>query len=138
MSTDEQPEEHGAQPLVPTSNKNRKALSRLKRELSDDELSSPGVQKMLVEEIERIESEVNRLAEYRDRYYASDKEVALLKEQRKKSLSGEIIFGGCLAVGAAALGYAPAVWDSQPTGWISLIFGTVIIVLGIVAKAVQR
>jgi hypothetical protein len=138
MSTDLAPEEDGAQPLPSAEHKSRKALSRLKRELSDEELSSPGVQKLLVEELEKLEHDCALAHEYRDRFYAADKEVAILKVQQKKSLSGEIIFGGCLAVGAAALGYAPAVWAQQPSGWIALIFGGVVVLLGIVARVVQR
>jgi len=31
-------------------------------------------------------------------------------------------------------GYAPSVWVSQPTGWIAIAFGVVIIIGGIAAK----
>src|SRR4051812_39755355 len=98
--SEELPEEWGAQPLAVERQKGRKALSRLKRELSEDELSSTGVQKMLLEEIERIEEDRARLTEYRDKFYASDKEVAILKQQAKQSLAGEMVFGACLTVGS--------------------------------------
>ena len=138
MSTLEpQPDEAGAQPVAPPVPKARKALSRLKRELSDDELSSPGVQKLLVEELERVEEEKRELEKYRDKYHTTDRQVAVLEEKLKRTLAGEVLSSGCLTIGAAALGYAPAVWSAQPTGWIALAFGVVLVAVGTLARVVR-
>ena len=118
--------------------KGRKSLSKIRRELSDEELSSTAAQRMLVNDIDRLERENVVLCEFRDRFYSMDKKTALLEERAKKSLAGEMIFGACLTIGAAAIGYAPAVWDSQPSGWISLIFGFLLVMVGIVSRGVQR
>ena len=93
---------------------------------------------MLVNDIDRLERENVVLCEFRDQFYSMDKKAALLEDRTKKSLAGEIIFGASLAIGAAAIGYAPAVWDSQPSGWISLSFGFLLVVGGIISRGVHR
>jgi hypothetical protein len=109
----------------------------LKRELTDEELSSSGTQKMLLEELERLTEENARLASYQDDFHEADKGLAVLKEKQKRNISAEIVSGSCLATGAAALGYAPAVWASQPSGYIALAFGIVLTLGGIIAKAIK-
>jgi hypothetical protein len=133
-----QPDEAGAKPVTtPLAPKTRKALSRLKRELSDEELASPGVQKMLVEELEKVEEEKSDLSMFKEKFHQADKDLAVLKEKHRRYISAEIISGACLAVGAAALGYAPNVWAHQPSGWLAVAFGVVLTVMGIAAKAIR-
>jgi hypothetical protein len=138
-----EPEQPDIEPVVtpgekpPAIPKGRQSLSKIKRELTDDELKSPAVQKLLIDELEQLERERGELVDYRDRFYASDKEAGILKEKLKRSISSEIISSACFVVGAAALGYAPVLWIKQPDGYICIIFGAVLIVAGIWAKAVK-
>jgi hypothetical protein len=112
-------------------------LSSLKRELTDEELASTGTQKMLLEELERLSEENTALSSFRSLYHEADKSVAILGEKQKKNISFEVISGSCLAVGAAALGYAPSVWSQPPSGHILIAFGIVLTIGGILAKAVR-
>jgi hypothetical protein len=132
-----QPDDTGASPSLTPENKTGRALSRLKRELTDEELASPGALKMILEEIERQREENIALQSYRDKFYESDKQRAVMGEKIKSRLSVEIISTACLAIGAAAIGYAPAVWKAQPSGWIALAFGGVLMIAGIVSKAIK-
>src|SRR2546421_8204425 len=100
--------------------KTRQPFAKLRRELSEEELTSPAVQRLLLDDLERLDREVSELTTYRERFHAMDKRAAILEQSIKKSLASEIIFGVCLCVGAAALGYAPAVWSNQPSGYISI------------------
>lgn len=134
---DQEPDTPAGSALVPVS-KSRMSLTRVRRELTDDELGSPAVQKMLIDEIERLERESSELADFRDRFYDADKRAAIILEREKKSISGEVIFGVCLSVGAAAVGYAPAVWSTPPQGPIALVFGAVLMIGGIVSRLVKR
>ena len=134
----EEPREDRSGVEVKPAVKGRQSLSRIRRELSDEELSSPAIQRMLVDEIERLERDNAGLCDFRDQFHSMDKRAALLEERSKKSLSGEIIFGVCLTIGAAAIGYAPAAWSSHPSGWLSLIFGGFLVAGGIASRMVQR
>jgi hypothetical protein len=132
-----QPDETGARPVQVQLPKTRKALARLKRELSDEELATPGVQKMLVEELERVEEENIDLRAFREKFHEAERRVAVMDEKLKGQMSIEIISTGCIAVGAAALVYVPEAWKTQPSGWICLVFGAVLTLVGIGAKAVR-
>lgn len=115
----------------------RKSFSRLRRELTDEELAAPAVQRMLLDEIERLDSELTDQRQYRDQFHEVDKVHAALQEKFKTKISIEILHVACIAIGGAALGYATSNWGSQPVGWISLVFGGVLLVAGIIAKAVK-
>ena len=138
LANELQPDDVGATLAPAPESKPGRALSRLKRELTDEELATPGAIKLLLEEIERSREEIHALQSYRDRFYTSDKELSVATEKLKGNLSAEIISTACLAIGAAALVYVPEVWKEQPTGWIAAIFGGVLTIAGIVAKAVVR
>jgi hypothetical protein len=118
--------------------KPRQSFSKLRRELSEDELRSPAVQRLLLEEVERLERQVSELTTYKEKYYVMDKRTAILEQKVKKSIASEVIFGVCLCVGAAALGFAPAVWNNQPIGYIAIVFGLILIAGGTVSRLVQR
>jgi hypothetical protein len=118
--------------------KGRQSFSRVRRELSDEELASPAVQRLLIDEIERLERDCSEFRDYRDRYHTADTKAQILEVRLKKSLAGEIIFGVCFSLAGAAFGYAPAVWNQPPTGEIAVSFGLILTVTGIVARIVQR
>lgn len=117
----------------------RKALSNLRRELSDQELTSPAVQKLLLDEIDRLEEDNTELVGYRGRFYESDKRAAVLEQKSRVSVAYEIISLSCITVGGAAIGYAPSAWtvEQQPSGYMFLVFGIVLVIGGVVAKAVK-
>ena len=131
----EAPEESGSNK---TLKRRRRSVAKLRRELSEDELSTPGVQKLLIDEIERLETENSLLSEYRDKYYDSDKSVAILEERDKKKVAVQVMSDACLAVGAAALGLTPFLWSSGPLGLIMVVFGVILIVGSAFTKFVGR
>ena len=135
--TDVQPKDLNATPLQESNTKSHRALSRLKREMTDEELKETGTQKMLLQELERLTDENSELQEYRDNFYIADKELAVTKERLTRNNAMEIISSSCLAIGAASLGYAPSVWSQQPSGWIFIVGGLVLTAGGIAAKAIK-
>lgn len=133
-----QPDESAAQVLgFMQAPKPRRALSRLKRELSDEELGSTGVQKLLLDSLEQAREENSELKSFRDKFYECDKQVGVLKEKFKTDVAVEVVSIGSLAIGAAAIVYAPVAWAHQPDGWIALGFGIVLTIVGIVAKVIR-
>ena len=139
MNSEEiQPEESGAQIITPeAAPKTRRAFSRLKRELADDELASPGVQKMLLELLAEAEEVNIDLKSFRQKFYEVDKELAVLRQKFHTKVAVEILHLATLTISAAAFVYAPVVWDHQPSGYIAVCFGTVLAVAGIAAKVVS-
>jgi hypothetical protein len=141
MAENERPDqepEHPTEGVSASQQKGRRAFTNVRRELSDEELLSPAIQRMLIDDIERLEKEKFELIECREKYHEADKKASILQERVSKSITQEIVFGVCLTVGAASLGYAPSVWAVQPTGWISIAFGLVLIGGGIASRLVKR
>jgi len=136
---DLQPDEAGSQPIAADDNsKSHPAFSRLKRELSDDELASPGVQKLLLDYLARAEDEIKQLKSFRDRYIESYSQNGILNERLKTSTGIEVISVATLTIGAAIAGAASSLWKDQPAGWLAIAFGAILVFAGIMAKVVRR
>jgi len=131
-----QPDETGAQPVQAQTRKARRALSRITRELTQEDLSQAGVQKMLVEELERAEEENSDLESFREKFHSVDKDLSVSNQKLKGWKSNEIISTACIAVGAAVIVYAIEAWKTQPSGWMALVVGGILTCIGIVAKVI--
>ena len=132
-----QPDERGALPVDAPLFKSRKALARVSRELTQEDLGTAGVQKMLVEELDRAEEEVTELRGLREKFHAADKELAVTKQKVKGWSAMEMISTACIAAGAAAFAYAPEAAHSTYGGWVAVAFGVVLTAIGITAKAIR-
>ena len=118
--------------------KGRQSFNKVRRELSDDELSSPAVQRLLLDDIERLEKENEKSSVYQDKYHETDKKAAVLNEKLKSNVAQDVIFGVCLTVGAALIGVAPSLWTLDKSyGWYSVALGVVLIMCGIASKVVK-
>lgn len=127
-----------AEPPPAKSKVGRKSVASIRRELNDKDMTHPAVAKLLLDDVERLEQDNTDLSSYRGKYHEADKRAAVLDQKLRASTSQEIVFGTCSTLGGAALGYAPAVWNaSTSTGQIVLAAGIVLIICGIVAKAVK-
>ena len=124
--------------LGPSLRKGRQAFRKINRALSDDDLAIPAVQRIVLDELDRLEMENDEFKSYRQQFHEADKKVAVLEEKSKTTLAMESISVATLTIGAAALGSAPVFWKSQPSGYIILAFGLVLIFGGIFAKWVKR
>jgi hypothetical protein len=88
-SPDVEPEDSG-EDITVRPHKGRRAFTNVRRELSDEELSSPAVQRMLIDDIERLEKEKFDLSEYQEKFHEADKNAAILEEKLKASVTQEI------------------------------------------------
>ena len=127
QTSDLEPHDDGS---VQSNRKARKALSNVRRELSEEELKSPAVQRMLLDELERLEIEVGDLRVFKDSFYSADKDAAVLRERLRASVARD----SGLAIGAAILGLAPSLWSSQPVGGIVVALGVALVVFALLAK----
>ena len=121
------PEDTGDGSGLPAS-KGKRAFQNITRELSDDDLTKPAVGKLLLNELDRLESENAELRNYREQFQEADKKVAVLQEKNKTHLAAEIISGGCFAIGGVLLGHGM----SQPSGWI-IVCGAIVFIIAIFA-----
>lgn len=134
---DQEPEVKEPEKAIETP-KARRAFSKVRRELSEEELSSPAVHRLLLDEIDQLEQQVVELSEFRDRFHKTDKEKAVLEERLRISIASEIIFGVCLTIGAALIGLTPFLWTTKPQGHLSLGIGIILIIGGIISRAVRK
>lgn len=105
------------------------------RELSEEELKSPAVQKLLINEHDRMLNEINRLKQFSDKYHEKDKESAVLLEKQKISKASEVLYTFCEVGGSLLAGISSIYWDNH--GWIILLTGILFVAGGIIYKLVK-
>lgn len=108
----------------------------VKRELSDEELKSTAVQKLLLNEHDRMANEVNRLKQFVEKYHEKDKECAILLEKQKTSSASEVLYTLCEVGGSLLTGIAGIYWKDH--GWILLSIGVFFVIGGIIYKLVKK
>lgn len=133
---DKEPDISG--PPSPPLSKPASALSSVRRELTDEELSSPGARKLLIDRLDQTELLVRELKDFRDRFYEADKEVTRLTEKMKHETAAEVLYGVSLSIGAIFIGLAPSAWTCQPFGWISLLIGIALMLGAVISKGVRK
>ncbi len=127
-----------AEPPPVKAKTGRKAVASIRRELNDKDMTHPAVAKLLLDDVERLEEDNAELAGYRTRFHEADKKAAVFEQKLNVSRSQEIVFGICTTLGGAALGFAPSVWsEASSTGPIVLAAGVILIICGVIAKAVK-
>ncbi|MEY8238825.1 MAG: hypothetical protein RPT25_00610 [Cycloclasticus sp.] len=112
----------------------RRAFSKLATELSDDDLSSPGVQKMLLAEITRLESAALFSEEYKGKFHKADKQCAVLKEKEKTLIFSEVLYSVSLTLGAALIGISPSITSGKISSEVIGLIGAILVIGAIAAK----
>jgi hypothetical protein len=114
-----------------------KPYSKLRRELADEDLTNPAVQKLVISEIDRLEIRVSYLELIEINFHKTDKEKAVLEEKLKTRSSLEVLYGFCLSIGSGLLGLA-SLFKIEEKGWIFLVSGGILIIGGILSKLVKK
>lgn len=123
------------------------AYTNLKRGISEEDLNTPAVQKILLSELDKLESRIDEkdillnqksidFLELKESYHLIDKEKAVLDEKFKTSTSQEVLYSFCIAAGSAIIGFSKVVWD-QGYGALFIVVGLFLITGGIISKAVK-
>lgn len=94
-----------------------KPLSGLNRQLTEDDLKSPGVRKLLLGQLDEYETCKNKLSETIENFHIKDKETAVLAEKLKSYVSFDWIYTSLLSVGSILIGY----YASQPSQGLILL-----------------
>lgn len=133
----------GTPPVVPRGTQSlptgkRAALRDLRRELSDNELSNSGVQKLLLEMLENADDECERLRTLADAFYSADKKCAVLTEKVRTHKAIDVFFGAGVGLGGGIIGLAPFFWDTgQGHGWMALLLGALLVSGATVGRLVK-
>jgi hypothetical protein len=123
---------------VPSSGR-RRAFKELRRELAENDLASPGVQKMLLEELQLAEDKCEVLESYVDRFHEADKKAAILSEKLAAQKAFDVLFNVSFGVGCAIIGLAPFFWDVKGSaGPLALALGIVLAGGATVASVSRR
>ena len=115
--------------------KTRQAFSQLRHDLTEVDLESPGVRKMLLNEIDRLEKEIIELVKYRDKFHLVDKANAVLQEKFKTLIWSEVLYSVCLAIGPLLIGISFSI--KEYSSYV-LISGGVLSIISIVARIVKK
>lgn len=113
-----------------------KPYSKLRRELSEDDLSNPAVQKLLINEIDKLEIRVSDLELVEKKFYEADKSKAVLEEKIRTHNAMDVLYSFCLSIGSGLMGMA-SLYKINEYGWILLIAGLILIIGGIFSKRVK-
>lgn len=113
-----------------------KPYSKLRRELSDEDLTNPAVQKLLINEIDKLELRICDLELTEKKFYEVDKEKAVLEEKIKTQNSLEILYSFCLSIGSGIMGLS-SLFKINEYGWIFLVSGGILIIGGIFSKYIK-
>jgi len=133
---DQEPTDQEPIPSVSSAPKSPRALSRVQRDLSDDELESPGARKLLLARLDEAEGQLSRLTDICDKYHEADKKVAVLSEKLKNHYFVEALYGAALSIGALLVGLSPTIWQSHPHVAYSLIAAGAVLMGGAIAAKV--
>jgi hypothetical protein len=116
----------------------RQAFRDIRRQLSDDDLASPGVQKLLLDDLEQAEEQCEIFSAYIERFHEADKRAAILEERVRTQTALEVAFGVGVGLGCAILGLAPLFWTDQPKGWLAIGIGALLTIGASIARVVKR
>lgn len=127
-----------ADSAVPASGR-RAAFRDVRRQLSDDELGSPGVQKLLLDMLEDADEERDTLKSYIGLFHEADKSAAVLSEQVRSQTSVEVFFGVGIGLGGTIIGLAPFLWRDEPEyGAITGIVGLCLVIGATIGRIIKR
>lgn len=110
--------------------------ANVRRELSEEELTSPAVQRLLLSDHDRVERECERLKSYEEDFHKCDKKVAVLEEKLKQSTASEILYTCCVSSGSILAGVSGIYWNNR--GWILLCIGIALVIGSVIYKFVKR
>jgi hypothetical protein len=108
----------------------------IKRDLNEDDLKAPAVQRLLLSDNDKLEHQVHRLEIIEEKFHIIDKECAVLKEKLNQNTAFEIIFTTCIAVGSAICGISSIFWSQN--GYILLLIGLGLTFGGVLAKILKK
>ena len=122
---------------IVASSGGRQIFVNITRTLTDAELTSAPVIKLIIDRMHTAEEDRDQYKRYVDLYHDANGQVAVLTEKLKKSVVVEIQYGFGLAAGGAILGVTPVFWDKSNLlpGILCLVMGTILMAGAAIVRA---
>lgn len=111
----------------------RQFLRTARRDLSEDELTSPAARRFLIAEIERLDERCLDLRLTENNYHDLRVENAKLTQGLKENRRIDVLLFVCSAVGAAGIGSSPSfigISQLNGAGWVILVFSAILLLVG--------
>jgi hypothetical protein len=102
--------------------------------LDESELLNPGSINLMIDEIERMQSEISSLNEFRASFHTLDKANGILIEKLTTYKTSEIAYNISISMGALLVGSAKLLWDKEYFGLVALIGGLALWLSGSAVK----
>jgi hypothetical protein len=140
-SSHDVPDEVGSQPVEPPLQKRpARAWSGIARDLSPDDLSEPGAQKLLLDELERLSRENEAVSLLRDDLHREQLDCADLKGQLRTKKATELVAMATSNVGALLFGLAPLFVekDFDIGGYALGALGAALVIVGFLCQRISH
>lgn len=124
------PDESGATPVPSRDSTNKDALSGVDRTLQLSDLKEVGVQKMVLDRLDRAEVRVRRAEMMELDYYDTREKLVEARSSLKRLQAQDGLQDAVLAVGSALLGFLPSAWGNWGLTFMVLL-GSVVLVGGV-------
>jgi hypothetical protein len=121
-------------PIANGSSTEKRALSRIERRLTDEDLRHPGVQKMILDRLDVAEEQLAAQEALRDNYHEATKELAIAQSSLKRISALDTLQSTTLGVGCLILGFLPAAWGDWRMTVIAAASGIALVMGSFFAK----
>jgi hypothetical protein len=126
-SEDQVPDDSGATPVG--GGHEKQALSGIDRVVTTEDLAHPGVQKLILDRLDRAEATIRHLERYERDFHEVREKLVVAESSLRRLSSLDILQSVVLGVGCVMLGFIPSVWGRWglvalvTTGGLALVGG---------------
>lgn len=125
----------GAAPAVKAT---RSVFRGVRKELSDDELGSPGVIRLIIDDLAHLDEVSASLEYYRDKFHGVDKELAVARQRLRASWASDIIFGAGTTLGGMLVALAQRSSVSPWMNHLLTAIGVFVVLSGVMARVIRQ
>ncbi|UGY08311.1 hypothetical protein [Phyllobacterium pellucidum] len=127
----------GTNSSAPEPKGRRLSFGKVRRELTEDELGSSGVQKMLLDELDRMDGAEIELKTMSTRFHETNAALAVSQEKLKTHNAFDIISTGGIASGSLLFGVAFSLQGNDKLFWVLVALSVITVLVGILAKVIR-
>lgn len=108
----------------------------IKRELTQEDLNNPAVQRILLSENDKLEHKAHQLDKVLNEYHVIDKECSILREKLDNYSKFDIVYSISITIGSGLMGLSSIYWATD--GYVIFLIGLVLTLAGIAVKIFKK